>query len=196
MTGWIRMQRTDDGSFTSRPLGFGRREDAGHKIAEAAGAVAESRRPRTALSDAPALAKRRERLRNAAHGMRLEQVHSAAFESMAHDGDSVLAVRFHDYYRKRDDQWVAGKTHGYRVSPEDADAIRYSASAGKAFARLAKNAEKVELDRCIKCARFYEQGRAHSCKGSEDALRPGGVDATNATNRRAGMSALRSRLGL
>ena len=154
VTGWVRVTRTDDGSWATRGLGFTPESSA--YVAEAVQCVLEARRPTRALHDTGDLLERR-RQRAAQIGTKVEHVGSAWIKSAGYDkatGTMVVTTAAHEY--------------GYRVPPEVFSEMSRSRKPGRVFNQVVRGvAARVEISRCERCERYTADLTTHHCPPKE-----------------------------
>ena len=154
MTGWVRVTRSEDGTWATRGLGFSK--EASAYVAEAVQCVLEARRPSRALADTGDLLERR-RQRAAEIGTRLAEVRSSWIKAAGYDkatGTMVLTTATHEY--------------GYRVPSEVFSRVTTARQPGGVFNQMVRGrATRVEVRQCERCQRFSADVAAHRCPPRE-----------------------------
>ena len=170
VTGWVRVTRSDDGSWATRGLGFSKESSA--YVAEAVQCVLEARRPARALADTGDLLERRRR-RAAEIGTTLAEVRSSWIRAAGYDkatGTMVVTTATHEY--------------GYRVPPEVFAKVTTARQPGGVFNQLIRGrATRVEVRQCEACQRFSAEFATHRCPPRE-ASRQVAVPLQNELSRR------------
>lgn len=150
ISGWVRVTQNGPNEWSAQGLNFPGGDAV--QVAEAVGAVLESRRPRNSLHAAgDLLARRAERIASA--GERIQESSKSSFVTGAGYDRSrgVLAVKIGD------------RVYGYKASLERVRAFSAATSVGQAYNRLVKGTQVSPVIECAKCHRFNVEGQAHRC---------------------------------
>ncbi len=170
VTGWVRVTRSQDGTWATRGLGFSKESSA--YVAEAVQCVLAARRPTRALVETGDLLERR-RQRAAAIGTTLAEVRSSWIKAAGYDkatGTMVLTTATHEY--------------GYRVPAEVFSRVTTARQPGGVFNQLVRGrATRVEVRQCERCQRFSADMAAHRCPPRE-AQRQATTPLQNELSRR------------
>lgn len=139
VSSWVRVTEHEPRVWSTKALGFDPTDQVGLKLAEAANAVLESRRPRTALSSVRSLMnRRRQRAKQMGVPLKpLSQRRSFISEAGYDKARGVLAMR------------MGGTVYGYKVSEQTASQILNARSPGERYNAIIKGRArraKVELD--------------------------------------------------
>lgn len=170
VTGWVRVTRSEDGTWATRGLGFSK--EASAYVAEAVQCVLEARRPSRALADTGNLLERR-RQRAAQIGTHIAEVRSSWIKAAGYDkatGTMVLTTATHEY--------------GYRVPSEVFSRVTTARQPGGVFNQMVRGrATRVEVRQCERCQRFSADLVSHRCPPRE-AQRQVAVPVQNELARR------------
>lgn len=166
--GWVRVTRCADGTWASRPLGFGK-GTRGALASEAVSAIVESRRPTRSLEDVGDLLERR-RAKMVAAGVRPAKVSSTWLTGLGYEPGSRTMV-----------MTTRREIYGYSVDQETFARVARSPSPGATFNEVVKGRSKrVDISCCTGCGRFHLASAVHRCPPRE-APRPGAVRPAKAS---------------
>jgi hypothetical protein len=140
--GWVRVARTENGTWRAKGLGFSPEQTA--YVDEAVLCVLEARRPSRALSGVASLVESR-RERFARQGVQVPQlVTSGWIKNLGYDSATDTMMM----------ETETGKSYGYKVPLRTYQAVALAHSPGSVFNRIVKkNAERVEVTKCPNCKR-------------------------------------------
>lgn len=156
VAGWVRVTRTDDGSWATRGLGFP--PEASAYVAESVQCVLESRRPSRALSEVGDLLERR-RQRAARLGIKMQTVATSSWvRATGYDSASSTMVM----------STSSAANYGYTVPISVYKELSEGKAPGRVFNTLVKGrAPRIEVVQCPNCQRFYGSGNDHRCQPHE-----------------------------
>lgn len=153
ISGWVRVTRSGDDWHTE---GLGFPASAQDQVAEAVSAVLEARRPTQALSQVGDLIARH-KAKRASYGVEVEPVRSAWIDGAGYDEDSGTMVM----------ETASQRSYGFAVPKAAFTRMMSSSAPGRVFnAEIKGVAQRVEVQSCGRCGRFYQDGRAHTCPPS------------------------------
>lgn len=153
VAGWVRVTPGANGAFEVVGLGMPSGQEA--YVAEAARAVLEGRRPTMALTQVGnLLARRRERAERI--GTEIHPVRSTWIEGLGYDDTQNMMV-----------MTTGGRQYGYHIDRATYEKVAKSGAPGREYNSLVKNhAERMSVQRCKGCGRFYNEDKGHSCQVS------------------------------
>ncbi|GAB6857963.1 KTSC domain-containing protein [Microbacterium xylanilyticum] len=153
MIGHVRVTQNAPGKWTVEPLGFP--ANVSWRASEAVASVLEARRPSHALRDAgDLLAKHRERIASAGTILQENESGSTFVKAMGYNRASQeMTIQ------------LGERTYGYHVDEEIYEAVQQASSVGARYNELVKNhAERVPVDQCGSCKRWFNADRGHQCR--------------------------------
>lgn len=175
VAGWVRVVPRPAGGYSTTAVAL--EGEVGERMAEAVGAVLESRRPRAALRQVGDLLERR-RGRESGSGAPLVPVDSSWVAAVGYDeANGIMAM-----------QTRTGALYGHEVSRARFEAVVTAHSPGAQFNQIIRGNTRAQVAKCEQCGQFYAAAREHVCPVVPSAPSTEPIEQ-NAAARRAAAAA-------